>query len=350
MALESVRMVGAIFAAIAGTAAAAASEGGPLPTINLLETDKISIFAEKSGQRQYAERFAESVYEAAYETTGESAGKGLVIIGNFDDPHPILLIKKYIDIAESSGAAVEGSFFGGMLEKAIDKWEEADEEMQKEIGMDIESVAYVIPMPLEPAMLNLYLTAREVEFDEAEIEKRFGELEPGALRFGDFERFDWVIYLPPKNAIDQVIKDVLPHAMEKEKLGFFKRTLVRGAVFTFKPVIRDAMEGFRKSLLYGAILRATSDFTDEDIDLLTEAYLGSLMPRGNVVPGKKKDRSLEAIREQLEENRAYAADPSARPESVIPDDPELASRYVGDYADPQGRQYSIFQKEGVLHY
>jgi len=46
----------------------------------LLETDRISIFAEKRGERSYAERFAETVYEAAYETTGESAGKGLVII------------------------------------------------------------------------------------------------------------------------------------------------------------------------------------------------------------------------------------------------------------------------------
>jgi len=57
-----------------------ASGSDALPSINLLETDRISIFAEKRGERSYAERFAETVYEAAYETTGESAGKGLVII------------------------------------------------------------------------------------------------------------------------------------------------------------------------------------------------------------------------------------------------------------------------------
>jgi hypothetical protein len=65
----------------------------PLPTINLLETDRISILAEKAGQRSYAERFAELVYEAANATTGESVGKGLVIMGNYDQPHPIVLVK-----------------------------------------------------------------------------------------------------------------------------------------------------------------------------------------------------------------------------------------------------------------
>ncbi len=64
----------------------------PLPTINLLETDRISIFAEKAGQRSYAARFAESVSEAAYATTGESVGKRLVIMGNYPQPHPILLV------------------------------------------------------------------------------------------------------------------------------------------------------------------------------------------------------------------------------------------------------------------
>ncbi len=281
-----------------GCGIAAAVES--LPTVNLLENDRISIFAERDRERAYAERFAEAVYEAAYATTGESAGKGLVIIGNYDDPHPILLFKTYLDVAEATPGHADGPLFGVLLDKAVEKWEEGDQRLKEEIGMDIESVAYVIPMPLEPAVLNLYLAAREEAFDAAAVEERYRGLKPSELRFGDFEAYDWVIYLPPRNAIDRAIKDVLPHVMKREKMGFFKRSLVKGAVFTFRPVIRDAMEGVRKALLYEAILKATSDLTEAEIDALAEVYRDALMPRGRVISGNKDKRSLEAIRAQLE--------------------------------------------------
>lgn len=321
-----------------------------LPSINLLENDRISIFAEKKGDRAYAERIAETVYEAAYETTGESAGKGLVIIGNYEDPHPIVLIKKYMEFAEEGDREEYGAFVNALLDKAPVKWEEADEKLEEEIGMDVESIAYVIPMPLQPAILNLYLAAREEGFEEEAVERRFRTIKPLDLSFGDFTKYDWVVYLPPRDAIDRAIKDVLPHVMKREKLGFFKRTLIKGAVFTFKPAIRDAMEGVRKSLLYEAILKATSDFGEEDIEALTEAYRDALMPKGKIVGRNKSERSLEAIREQLEENEAYALDPFIPPSETIPEDPGLAARYEGEYVDSQGRTLAVFQEEGLLHY
>jgi len=121
------------------------------------------------------------------------------------------------------------------------------------------------------------------------------------VRFGDFEEYDWVIYLPPKNAIHRAIKDVLPHVMKKEKMGFFKRSLVKGAVFTFKPLIRDTMEGVRKSLLYKSILGATSDLGEEDKEKLKGAYLGALMPQGRVIPRDKDRKSVLAVKTKLAE-------------------------------------------------
>lgn len=337
--------------AIVGTGLAGSGLGfaDGLPTINLLENDRISIFAEKPGERKYAEGFAETVYEAAFETTGESAGKGLIIIGNYEDPHPIVLIKRYMDVTEGAEANADGLIFDAIIDRAISKWEEGDESLEEEIGMDIESVAYVIPMPLEPAILNLYLVARQEDFNEDAIENRYRTIKPMELKFGDFESFDWVIYLPPRNAIDRVIKDVLPHVMKKEKLGFFKRTLVKGAVFTFKPVIRDAMEGFRKSLLYEAILKANSDFLEEEIEVLTNAYREALMPKGKIVGGNKSDRSLEAIREQLKENEAYANDPYVPPILTIDEDSEQSALFVGEYKGRHGKT-KIFQDDGFLYY
>jgi hypothetical protein len=324
--------------------------GDALPSINLLENDRISIFAEKPGERAYAERFAETVYEAAFETTGESAGKGLIIIGNYEDPHPIILIKKYLEFAEEGDREKYGAFVNALLDKAPVKWEEADEKLEEEIGLDVESIAYVVPMPLQPGLLNLYLVAREEGFEEEAIERRYRTIKPLDLNFGDFAQYDWVIYLPPNDAIDRAIKDVLPHVMKREKLGFFKRTLVKGAVFTFKPLIRDAMEGVRKSLLYEAILRATSDFDEEEIEQLMEAYRDALMPKGKIVGGNKSKRSLEAIREQLEENEAYALDPYVPPVETISEAPERAVRYEGEYADSKGRTFTVFQEGGWLQF
>ena len=67
--------------------------------------------------------------------------------------------------------------------KAMKDWEDADQSMQNEIGMDIESVAYVIPIPLQLAILNLYLAARE----EEKVAERYSALKPMEARFRDFE-------------------------------------------------------------------------------------------------------------------------------------------------------------------
>lgn len=104
-------------------------------------------------------------------------------MGNYDQLHPILLVKQYMYIAESTEGLVAGSLFQGIMGKAMKDWEDADQSMQDEIGMDIESVAFVIPMPLQPAILNLYLAARE----EEKVAERYSALKPMEARFRDFE-------------------------------------------------------------------------------------------------------------------------------------------------------------------
>ena len=59
--------------------------------------------------------------------------------------------------------------------------------------------------------------------------------------------------------------------MKKEKMGFFKWSLIKGAVFTFKPLIRDPMEEVRKFLFDESILKATTDLGEEDIGELKGA-------------------------------------------------------------------------------
>ena len=114
-------------------------------------------------------------------------GKELVTMGNYDQLHPVLLVKPYIYIAESTEGLVAGSLFEGIMGKAMKDWEDADQSMQDEIGMDIESVAFAIPMPLQPAILNLYLAARQEGFKEEKVAERYSALKPMEARFRDFE-------------------------------------------------------------------------------------------------------------------------------------------------------------------
>lgn len=312
--------------------------------------EMITVFAEKNSERRYAERFAEMVYEAAYETTGEPAGKGLIIIGNYDQPHPILIVKKYLDINYEGDEAIDSSPIGIILRDGLAEWREAEKGLRDEVGIELDSVIYVLPTDLEGFVFNLYMVAKEEAFDDKKMESRFENLELTDIVNAEYEKFDWMVYLPPRNAIDKVIKQVLPAVMKKEKVGFFQRALVRGAVFTFKPIIRDAMEGVRKATLYRSILEATSDLNEGDIEALANVYTEALMPKGKIVGGKKQDRSLEAIREQKRKNAAYALDPYIAPEETIELDPVLYSKYEGEYFQKGRPSVSIYQEQGALFF
>ncbi|MEM9158462.1 MAG: hypothetical protein AAGB46_05380 [Verrucomicrobiota bacterium] len=319
-------------------------------TIELLPTEGIDIYADSKGLRNYAERFAEKVYEAAYETTGEPAGKGLLVIGKASDPHPILLIKQFLEVAEAENQDEEVSIKVELFGTVVEDFEKASKEAKEEIGVEFEEVAHAVPMPLEGVVLNIYLMAKEEDFDRDRIAERIKANTYKEALDGNFENYDWAVYLPPKNAIDKVIREVLPHVMKKEGLGFFKRTLVRGAVATFKPLIRDAMEGVRKSILYDAMLKSTSELNQEDRELLTKAYLGSLMPRGKIFGSDKSGRSLEAIREQKRKNAEYAKDPYIEPAELLDQSITPHSRLAGDYLMHGHEQIRVFDEAGSLRY
>ena len=319
-------------------------------TIELLENDKISILAESGAQRRYAERFSEIVYEAVFETTGEPAGKGLVVIGNAKDPHPILLLKDYFETLYGAESEAEKANIQILFGKTLEEFEKGSQEMKKEVGLDLDSVAHVVPMPLEGPILNLYQIAKQENFDESRINERIQDPDSFRRVAASFENYDWAVYLPPKNAIDKALKEILPAVMKKEKMGFFKRSLVRGAVATFKPLIRDAMEGVRKSTMYDAILATTGDLNDGDRAALTGAYLESLMPRGNLIPGKKTDRSLEAIREQKRKNAEYAKDPYIEPTETLPLDLPAYASLEGEYETSWGQPIRIYQDEGAFQF
>jgi hypothetical protein len=122
-----------------------------------------------------------------------------------------------------------------------------------------------------------------------------------------FARFDWVFYLPPRGALEQAIDDVISDALKEEKdLGFFARTAIKGALLVVKPIIRKAIEGMRRSILFSAVVDARTDYDHDGVSALTNAYLNEMMPGQKKRSGSEHERAVNAVRAEMQ---ALASNP-----------------------------------------
>ncbi len=313
------------------------------------EAIPITVFARTGGDRRYATHFAHNVVEVAYDTLQGSPGAGLVIIGRSGEPHPIRLLESFMEKARRDGASPELARIADELDETVSKWREkidfdiGSDNSEEDFPIDSNKLVDAFPIPLPQLAAKLYLIAWKEDFDPERVDLRFDKLTAKELREQEFEEFQWVFYLPPKNALNKVIKEVLPVAFKEANLGPVKRMLARAAIAAFKPLIKDAMEGVRKGVLYWSVLSANeSAFNEGDIELLTAKYIESQMPRGKIIGGDKKERALEFTRKQKEENAAYAKDPFVALEPVDDFDPAAYQTFLGRYGDEGHRNKSFF--------
>ncbi len=321
-----------------------------LETVTIVgEAIPITIFARSGGDRRYATRFAHNVVEVAYDTLQGSPGPGLVIIGQSGEPHPIRLLESFMEKARRDGASPELARIADELDEAVGKWREKidfdvdSDQSEEDFPIDVNQLIDAFPIPLPQLAAKLYLVAWKEDFDPERVDLRFDKLTAEELREQEFEEFQWVFYLPPKNSLNKVIKEILPVAFKEADLGPVKRMLARAAIAAFKPLIKDAMEGVRKGVLYWAVLSANeSAFNEGDIELLAGKYIESQMPRGKIIGGDKKERALEFTRKQKEENAAYAKDPFVALEPIDDFDPAHFTRFLGRYGDEGHRNKRFF--------
>jgi hypothetical protein len=283
----------------------------------------ISVHARSKGDRRYAEDFAEDVVKVVYEGVSESTGKGLVIIGRKGEPHPIFVFRKFLALAKDGkldpAVAVHGPELTGMLEHwktiagegkdADAEGKSADEKGTGDKGgvdLDFDRIVTALPLPLEGIGAKLYQLAWAEGFDDARVDARLRALRPADLEGSLFARFDWVFYLPPRGAFEQVIDDLVDGALKEEKMGFFARTVAKTALLAVKPTIRRAIEGMRRGLLFETVVRARTGFAPEKVSALTDAYMEIYLPEGKSGPGSDHDRAVRAVRTRLQEFDAKA--------------------------------------------
>lgn len=300
----------------------------------------ISIHARTKGDRNYAQEFAEEAVGIAYETMGKSTGAGLVIIGREGEPHPVVVIRKFLAMAEAGQLDPTMVAKTGELEAFMARWktmlnidqpDDDDDDGEKDFKITFDMIMPALPLPLEGVASKLYQISWAEGFDDAKVEQKLRQLTAAGLAGDTLSKYDWVFYLPPRNAYVGVQNAVMQEVMKKEKMGLFKRAAIKSALLVFKPAVRKAVEGFRKGMLFLAVLRARSGYNQGDIKYLTMAYTNVLMPDFKFNGGTERQRALEAIEKQKVKNAEYAKDPYVSPARLAAFDPAAYAPFEGDY-------------------
>jgi len=268
----------------------------------------ISIHARSSGDRRYARNFAEEVIKIACESgvTNET-GKGLVIIGKKGEPHPIHVFRKFLALAGSRKLDPAVAARGPELFIMLDHWQKDFDrgrggESGGDVDLEFEKIVTALPLPLQGAGAQIYQLAWAENFDDAKVEARLRALTlPDFARRDLFARYDWVFYLPPKNAFDKVLNDFIAEALKEEEVGLVARVAVKGALLVVKPKIRQVIEAVRRGLMLQCVAQARTKLTEDEVDQLMDAYIEEMMPfQEHKRSGTEHERAVQAVREQME--------------------------------------------------
>ncbi|MBL9219554.1 MAG: hypothetical protein JNG82_13770 [Opitutaceae bacterium] len=307
----------------------------------------ISIHARTKGDRKYAEAFAEDAVGIAYETMGKSTGAGLVIVGREGEPHPVVVIRKFLAMSAAGQLDPAVAAKTRELVELMDRWkatlniDQDAEDDEKDFKITFDMIMPALPLPLEGLASKLYQLSWAEGFAEAKVDQKLRALTLAELESDALAKYDWAFYLPPRNAYVGVQNAVMQEVMQKEKMGLFKRAAIKSALVVFKPAVKKAVEGFRKGMLFLTVLRARSGWSKDDIKFLTGAYMEVLMPDFKFNGGTERARALAAIEQQKVKNAEYAKDPYISPARLATFDPAAYAPFEGDYGklpvDKQGK-------------
>ncbi|MBI2513381.1 MAG: hypothetical protein HYV96_15490 [Opitutae bacterium] len=330
------------FAAVVAFSAPAAFAGEVVPPTGVLAKDEfsrlvrlapfvvrgqqlsVSIHARSGRDRSYGEEFAEEVLRVVWEAgVTDSTGKGLVIVGKKGEPHPIRFFRKFLALADAGALDPAIAARGPELFKMLDHWEHssdkgrgAGEKQGGNVDLEFERIVTALPLPLEGIGAQLYQLAWFEKFDDARVEAKLRALRAADLERDLFAHYDWVFYLPPKGAFDDVLDGIISDALKDGEVGIVGRMAVKGVMLVVKPKIRKAIEGVRKGLMFQTVVQARTRLGEDAVSRLMGAYVEELMPDLPDEPkhaGPEHERAVAAVRAELGALRAAAAKTAAEP-------------------------------------
>lgn len=267
----------------------------------------VSVHARSSRDRRYAVGFAEEVVAVVCEAVTPETGRGLVIIGQKGEPHPIHVFRRFLTMAQAGQIDPAVAARAPELIAALDRWEttitEDDATDASDDDLEFEKIMTALPLALEGVGAQLYQLAWAERFDEAKVETRLRALRTTDLSADLFTPYDWVFYLPPRKAYEQVLDGLVADALKEDDAGFFARMAVKGVMLAVKPRIRQAIEAMRQGLLFATVVEARTQWDRSTVDELTDAYIEVLLPAAE---GKREsapghEHAVKAVRDRLRE-------------------------------------------------
>lgn len=263
----------------------------------------ISVHARSNRDRRYAQNFAEEVVKVVYESVTPETGKGLVIIGAKGEPHPIVVFRAFLALAEAGKLDPAIAARGPELTRMLNHWRQVVDEHEKSEAKsadtpdpEFEKIVTALPLALEGLGAKLYQLAWAEKFDAARVEARLCALRPADLDRDLFAHFDWVFYLPARDAFDRVLDELIADAMKDEHAGLFERAAVKTAMLVVRPKIRHVIEALRQAILFETVVQARAHLPEPQVSSLTETYLSALVGDGKQRGGLEHERAVDAIR------------------------------------------------------
>jgi hypothetical protein len=142
----------------------------------------------------------------------------------------------------------------------------------------VEQIFTALPLPLEGVGARLYQLAWAEKFEDAKVEARLRSLKAADLESTLFTRFDWVFYLPPRNALDRMLDDLIAAKLKEEKAGLMARMAVKSVMLVVRPKLRRVFEALRKGMLLETVADARTSFSQPELNTLMGAYIEALVP------------------------------------------------------------------------
>lgn len=278
----------------------------------------VSIHARSGRDRRYAEAFATEVVKVVYEGVTEKTGKGLVIIGRKAEPHPIQVFRSFLTLAAEGKLDPAIAARGAELDSMLHRWEhvvdaEPGRKEGGEVDLAFDRIVTALPLRLDGIGAKLYQLAWAEGFDPVKVEARLRGLRVADLDHDLFARFDWTFYLPPRDAFDRVLDQLIADELKEENAGFMARAAVKTVMLAVKPKIRRAIEALRQGLLFQAIVETRTRLPEDDVSALMSAYVEVLMPDDDTPA--KGDAHAVAVRAVRERRVALEAKAKAEAEA-----------------------------------
>lgn len=292
----------------------------------------VSIYARTRSDRRYGEDFSGEVVKVVYEAVTESTGRGLVIVGVKGEPHPIVVFRKFLALAEGRKLDPAIASSAPELEAMVEHWQAMSHRNSRRNEtsaggpkLDVEKLLEAFPMPLDGVGAKLYQLAWEEKFDDAKVEAALCALRAGDLERRDrFKAYDWVFYLPAKGAFDHALDELIDEALKQEKkIGFFARTAIKGVLLVVKPKIRHAIEGMRQGVMFMTVVSAQTSYSKKEIGTLLDAYVQVFQPfdskRKRELDGNTEhERLVNAVRVRMKKLAEKSDGPAGSGETESP--------------------------------